>query len=104
MMAVKQVLVTYTGRNRIIKIPQECDNELTFLADEFFQKFDVNANSKVSFQRFDSEWGCYVELDGCEVNNKDKLEALVTLKSSGLGSSFGSITKVSFVVIAVLFA
>lgn len=82
-MAKKQVLVTYSGRNKVVEIPCGCDNEINFLSEAFYKKFDVVKSSfNVVFQRYDTDWECLVDLDnGSEIYNKDKLEAVTTANS-----------------------
>ena len=77
----KSILVSYLERNKILKIPDSTDGDVTFLEREFKKefKFGSNVNLLVTFQRYDSEWGEYVDLDDeYSLGNKEKLKAVVT--------------------------
>ena len=57
------------------------ESDLKFLTEEFRRefKFDSNIDLVVTFQRFDSEWGEYIDLEAdCSVCHKDKLKVIVT--------------------------
>ena len=78
----KSVLVTYLERNKVLKIPESNESgELKFLTEEFRKqfKFASNVSLVITFQRYDNDWGEYVELDDeCTLLHKDKLKAVVT--------------------------
>ena len=76
----KAVLVSYLERQKVLKIDAHKISDVKFLALEFRKQFAFNSNvNLVTFQRFDSEWGEYVELESDdEIEHKDKLKAVVT--------------------------
>ena len=82
----KSILVTYLERNKVLKIPSLDANitkvsDIILLMDDFKKefKFDCNVRLEITFQKFDSEWGEYVDLDeGSTLEHKDKLNAVVT--------------------------
>ena len=81
-MESKSVLVSYGDRKKVLKI--KVDSQLTdleFVTKEFKKEFsfDSNVNIVLTFQRFDSEWGEYIDLEPeATLNHKDKLTAVVT--------------------------
>ena len=81
-MATKSVLVSFMERKKIVKIDVEKQmSDVEFLSQEFRKEFcfESNVNVVVTFQRFDPEWGEYVDLEPDSVlNHKDKLLAVVT--------------------------
>lgn len=95
-MASKQVLVTYSERNKILTIPRGCGNDLEFLTEEFFGGFGVKSTSStVTFEQFSEDWGCYVELERHgEIENKCKLKAVVvpTFSTPTLTTASGSLS------------
>ena len=78
----KTVLVSYLEKNKRIKIsPKQSESDLEYLRSEFLVQFKFEANIKldVTFQRFDSDWNDFVDLeDTDEICDKDKLKAVVT--------------------------
>ena len=78
----KTVLVSYLEKNKRIKIPPEqSESDLDYLRREFLVqfKFEANVNLDVTFQRFDSDWNEFVDLEEAdEICDKDKLKAVVT--------------------------
>lgn len=80
-MADKQVLISYLDRNKIIKIPSSAESdELSYLNKEFKAAFSfgANVNIQVTFQKFDKEWGEFIDLETpIALNHKDKLKAVV---------------------------
>ena len=81
-MAVKQVLVSYGDRKKVLKItPNSGLSDVEFLTRSFRTEFSFkeNVNVVVTFQRYDQEWGELVDSESDSViNNKDKLTAVVT--------------------------
>lgn len=78
MAAQKQVLVTYLERKKVVKIPPHSGSDIDFLSQEFSQVFGVESSSSVTFQRFDSTWDEYVDLESdCELYSKDKINAVL---------------------------
>ena len=78
----RTILVSYLDNNKRIVLPSEkSEGDLSYLKDQFLTqfKFERNVTLKVTFQRFDSEWNEYVDLDDTEeIRHKDKLKAVVT--------------------------
>ena len=76
------MLVSYLDRNKVIRIPTTSDSdELVYLKKEFKKMFSFgeNVNLEVTFQKFDSEWDEYVDLESQAVLcHKDKLKAVIT--------------------------
>ena len=66
--AMKVVLVSYLERNKVLKIPEGENDELSYLKTQFFQVFGVeNETVSVLFQYYSSEWEEYVELEAFDV-------------------------------------
>ena len=76
----KSILVSYLQRNKILKIPDSPEGDVGFLEAEFKKEFKFESNvNLVTFQRYDGEWGEYVDLDDdYSIANKEKLKAIVT--------------------------
>ena len=79
---MRSVLISYLDRNKIIEIPSNTGcSDLEFLAKESKQyfAFGSNVNLRVTFQKYDSDWECFVDLEeGYAVVHKDKLKAVIT--------------------------
>ena len=77
----KSVLVSYGERNKVVSIPQSTGkSDLEFLSKEFKTVFSFgdNVNLLLTFQKFDSEWGEYLDLeDNSTLFHKDKVNAIV---------------------------
>ena len=74
----KSVLVTYQERNKVLKVPEEGD--LKVLEGEFRKVFKIESDARlvVTFQRYDTDWGEYVDLEEeCTLQHKDKIKAVV---------------------------
>ena len=105
--AKKEVLVSYLERNKVVSIPvSESADELSYLKKEFNNifSFGSNVNLLVTFQKFDKDWGEYIDLETPAVlSDKDKLKAVVTpllVDSTPVQSSLSSIgTEVSIIII-----
>ena len=78
----KSVLVSYGERNKVVSIPQSTGkSDLEFLSKEFKTVFSFgdNVNLLLTFQKFDSEWGEYLDLENnSTLFHKDKVNAIVT--------------------------
>ena len=78
----KRVLLSYLERNKIVNIPERKEeNDVQYMKNEFLNIFNLidDVTVDVSFQKFDNEWGAFIDLeDGDELNNKDKVKAVVT--------------------------
>ena len=107
-MEKKSVLVTYLERNKVLCIESLNDEEdLKILEGEFRQQFKLESATdlSVTFQRFDADWGEYVELDhSSALHFKDKLKAVTTPTPSDFGVSLDGgcsdkvqVTTVSFI-------
>ena len=105
--AKKEVLVSYLERNKVVSIPvSESADELSYLKKEFNNifSFGSNVNLLVTFQKFNKDWGEYIDLETPAVlSDKDKLKAVVTpllVDSTPVQSSLSSIgTEVSTIII-----
>ena len=105
--AKKEVLVSYLERNKVVSIPvSESADELSYLKKEFNNifSFGSNVNLLVTFQKFDKDWGEYIDLETPAVlSDKDKLKAVVTpllVDSTPVQSSLSSVgTEVSIIII-----
>ena len=74
---MKAVLVSYLERNKVIKIPEEENDELSYLKEQFFEV--ENGTVSVSFQYYSLEWEEYVELEPFDViENKARYKAVTT--------------------------
>ena len=82
MMAKKSVMLSYCDRNKIVDVPKEKEEtDIAYLEAEFRKSFAYqnNVSILISFQKFDTEWQEYIELDEhAVVDNKDKLKVVVT--------------------------
>lgn len=80
---MKSVLVSFLERNKVIKCPADSEEgDVSFLKREFRKQFSFEKHVAidVTFQRFDSEWEEYVDLDDETVSNKEKLKVVITSK------------------------
>jgi len=77
---MKVVLVSYLERNKVIKIPEEENEELSYLKKSFFEAFEIeNGTVSVSFQYYSTEWDEYVELEPFDtIENKGKYKVVTT--------------------------
>ena len=78
-MAARSVLVSYLERNKKIDIPANGeDTDLCYLYRICRTSFAISSNLDVTLQKYDCDWGCYVDLDlDYLAEHKDKLK-LVT--------------------------
>ena len=104
--AKKEVLVSYLERNKVVSIPvSESADELSYLKEfNNIFSFGSNVNLLVTFQKFDKDWGEYIDLETPAVlSDKDKLKAVVTpllVDSTPVQSSLSSVdTEVSIIII-----
>ena len=77
----KAVLVSYKERNKVLHINSNADKgEVACLKEQFFRAFEpLSEGQVVTFQRFDSEWDSFVDLEEYDaVEHKAKLKAVVT--------------------------
>ncbi len=94
----KLVLVSYLERNKIIRIPSSINDELAYLKKEFKKSFSFgeNVNLDITFQKFDSEWDQYIDLESPVVFiDKDKLKAVVTPLLEVPGRNSANISSIS---------
>ena len=79
---VKQVLVSYGDRKKVLRITSNSGlTDVEVLTNSFRTefKFEANVNVVVTFQRFDPDWDETVDLESESViNDKNKLIAVVT--------------------------
>ena len=104
--AKKEVLVLYLERNKVVSIPvSESADELSYLKEfNNIFSFGSNVNLLVTFQKFDKDWGEYINLEiPAVLSDKDKLKAVVTpllVDSTPVQSSLSSVgTEVSIIII-----
>ena len=78
----KTVLLSYLENNKKVVIPANSSkSDLEYLRDIFLTsfKFESNVQLDITFQRFDSDFQEFVDMeDSDEVCHKDKLKAVVT--------------------------
>ena len=81
-MSLKNILLSYLERNIFVKVPQNLQSsEIQYLEKEFRKlfHFGTNVHMTVIFQRYDTDWNEYIDLDEEAVlNEKDKLKVIVT--------------------------
>ena len=80
MAEAKSVFISYLDRNKVICIPPTSTSDVHYIESQFKSVFSFGKNVKlqVTFQRFDSEWQEFIDLEEKDiVNNKDKLKAVV---------------------------
>lgn len=83
-MAKKSVLITYNERKKVFfldEISPDGTSDIASLKKDFILqfKFESNVQLDITFQRFDKDWDCYVDLDDdAEISHKDRLNAVVT--------------------------
>lgn len=77
---MKVVLVSYLERNKVFKIPEGEEDELSYLKTQFFEVFGVdNGAVSVSFQYYSLEWEEYVEVEPFDaIENKARYKAVTT--------------------------
>jgi len=77
-MAMKQVLVSYGERKKVVKIPlDKPESDLDCITKACHKDFGIT-ESNMTFQRFDPTWDEYVDLEeDSEVHDKDKLKLVV---------------------------
>ena len=78
----KSVLVSYLEKNKVFKLEENpAGGDVASLKKEFIIqfKFEPNVRLDITFQRFDPDWDCFVDLDeDAEIHHKDQLKAVVT--------------------------
>ena len=78
--ATKSVLVSYLERNKVIRVPiVKEDTDLEFIRKEFIKlySFEENVRLCLSFQRSDEDWKDYIEIEGDDIKNKEKIKVIV---------------------------
>ena len=77
----RKVLVSYLDRNKIFSLPDTTDiSDVKYLHQEFLVAFfsAQNINFVVVFQKYDSDWDSFVDIEGDSVlSDKDKLRAVI---------------------------
>lgn len=80
--APKTVLLSYLEKNkRIVISGEKSESDLRYLNNQFIAQFNFSSNVKldITFQRFESEWNEYIDLEETDkINDKDKLKVVVT--------------------------
>ena len=81
-MAKKSVLITYNERKKVFQLYEtQGKRDIASLKKDFILqfKFESNVQLDITFQRFDKDWDCFVDLDDdAEIHDKDRLNAVVT--------------------------
>ena len=81
-MASRCVLVSYNGRNKLLKIPTLCDQtDIQYLDNECRKLFSFSSNVHINltFQKYDPAWEMDIDLDSdYNASDKDKLKLVVT--------------------------
>ena len=81
-MAKKSVLITYNERKKVFQLYEtQGKSDIASLKKDFILqfKFESNVQLDITFQRFDKDWDCFVDLDDdAEIHDKDRLNAVVT--------------------------
>lgn len=76
----KTILLSYSERNKIIKVPRNIPSEIQYLEDEFRKEFHfgTNVNVTIIFQRYNTDWSEYIDLDEeAELGDREKLKVVV---------------------------
>ena len=79
-MAKKSILLSYSGRNKVAKIPREDRNNISFLREEFKTLYSAKSveTQAIQFHRYDEDWQEYIELEDDDiVRDKEKLNVKI---------------------------
>ena len=89
----KRVLVSFKERNKVLRISNEED--ITSLKEQFCLAFNESISGLlITFQRFDSEWDCFVDIEECDtVKDGDKLKVVTEITNTSY--SRGTISEAS---------
>ena len=95
---VKVVLLSYLDRNKLVKVPEDkSESDVEYLKREFRKEFacENQVSIFVVLQRFDQEWGEYIDLDKDDiVENKMKLKVVIhPLLTTPATSTTASVTE-----------
>lgn len=80
-MSSKTILLTYQESRKKVVLPPEKSSDLTYLESTFRKLFhyEKQVNLVISFQRFDPDFGEFVDLEEGEwLHHLDKLNVVVT--------------------------
>ena len=82
----KTVLVSFKERNKVLRISYTNEGGvLACLKEQFCRAFNetISEEELITFQRFDSEWDSFIDLEECDtVNDRDKLRVVVTTRTN----------------------
>lgn len=71
----KTVLLEYNGVKKAIIVQQNMKEKMDFLnLFEFSKLKSLATPSYISLQRYDNEWGEFLDIDVNDIQNKDKLQ------------------------------
>ena len=95
---MKVVLLSYLDRNKLVKVPEDkSESDVEYLKREFRKEFacENQVSIFIVLQRFDQEWGEYIDLDKDDiVENKMKLKVVIhPLLNTPATSTTPSVTK-----------
>lgn len=79
--ADKKVMVSFNDLNKVISIHSGTGKrDINVLKEQCIRMFKFGSNIKLdmTFQRYDSDWAAFVDLqDSDDLNNKDKLKLVI---------------------------
>lgn len=97
----KSVLVSYLERNKRIEIPRDKPRGMTdvqYIESVFKSVFSFDRNVKlcITFQRFDTDWNEFVDLElGDDINHKDILKVVVSPLLNNFETSSVSVSAIT---------
>ena len=77
---MKTVLLSYSERNKLVKIPEDKgESDLAYLQRKFKELYSVEGTTtRVSFQRYNEEWKTLLEVDEDDaIMNKDTFKVVI---------------------------
>ena len=84
-MANISVLLHVSDRKKAVTIPSSCTDHCNLLRESVAQ---WTGESVAYFERYDSEWDEWIEVDsGFQANNKDRIKAVIPTHENAAGSS-----------------
>ena len=105
---MKVVLLSYLDRNKLVKVPEDkSESDVEYLKIEFRKEFacENHVSIFIVLQRFDQEWGEYIDLDKDDiVENKMKLKVVIhPLLTTPATSTTPSVTECEEVYIYIIY-
>lgn len=74
----KSILVTYSERNKVFIIPED-RNDLEYIANRFYEEFQVDSCISITFKQYEADWDAYVKLDSqSELQHKDRIKVIAS--------------------------